>query len=144
MEKRNDQDSEKGSPAAPDASAHGLAGFLKSWRYFIVFLAFGLLIVLFYAEENWRGKWAWNSYRKELGRRGGLADVKDVIPKPVPLSENFATTPFLSPLFEFVPGTQKWRSSNAVYFAQTFATRYDNAAREIKSPKPGNSNSWVV
>src|SRR2546423_331879 len=126
-----------------EPSSHSFVHFLRSWRYFIVLLCLGVLIAVFYEEENWRGKWAWNHYKREMARRGARVDRAELVPKPVPLSENFAMTPFLSPIFDFVPGTQRWRSSNAMAFAQGFATDYDAASRAVKQAKLGVSNSWI-
>ena len=52
-----------------------LFDWIFSWRAVRACL-FGLvclatLIALFYAEENWRGQWAWNRYKRAL-ERGGL------------------------------------------------------------------------
>ena len=57
------------------------------------------LVALFYAEENWRGRHAWNTYRRELEARGEQLDFRAFIPKPVPDDQNFAATPFLKAWF---------------------------------------------
>jgi hypothetical protein len=89
----------------------------KRGRFFIRCL-FGLawlamLLVLFYAEENWRGARALESYKRQLAAKGETLDWKAFVPPAVPDSENFAMTPFLAPLFDFIPGTQTWRDINA-------------------------------
>jgi hypothetical protein len=58
-------------------------------------LCLGYLVVLvglFYAEEDWRGRRAWNQYRKAVEARGDHLDFKAYIPKTVPEEENFAAT----------------------------------------------------
>lgn len=77
--------------------------WLCCWRNFRRFL-FGLaclvtLVALFYGEENWRGRHAWNKYRRALEARGERLDYRDFIPKPVPDDQNFAATPFLKAWF---------------------------------------------
>src|SRR5438105_4247673 len=57
------------------------------------------LIALFYGEENWRGRHAWNKYRRELEARGEQFDYRAFIPKPVPDDQNFAATPFIQSWF---------------------------------------------
>src|SRR6185436_4049834 len=63
---------------------------------------------------------------------------------PVPEEENFAMTPLLAPLFEFVPGTQKFMDTNAVEWLRNFASRYDAAASALPSMKALRSNSWTT
>ena len=65
-----------------------LFSWLFSWRTIrrCLFAAACLatLLALFYAEENWRGRHAWNKYRRELEARGEQLDYRAFIPKPVP------------------------------------------------------------
>ena len=78
-------------------------GWLVSWRgvrRILIVLAWTATIIgLFYAEENWRGRRAWNKYRQELEARGEQLDLKALIPKPIPEDQNFAATPFVQSWF---------------------------------------------
>ena len=79
--------------------------------------ALATLIGLVCAEENWRGKRAWEKYKHELEAQGEKLDWKDYLPPPVPDEQNFAMTPFLAPLFDFNPeprqeGQSRWRDTN--------------------------------
>lgn len=121
-----------------------MAALLYSWRYFFVFIALLGLVGLFYFEENWRGPRAWEKYKKEHEVHGERFDAAAYVPAVVPPSENFAMTPFLAPLFDFLPGTQKWRSTNALASVNNFAPEYDRAARAVKAEKSTRSNSWVT
>src|SRR2546422_113206 len=56
-------------------------------------------VALFYAEENWRGRRAWNKERQRLEARGEQLELKAFIPKPVPDEQNFAATPFIQSWF---------------------------------------------
>jgi hypothetical protein len=72
----------------------------RGLRRLLIVLAWVVtLIALFYGEENWRGRHAWNQYRQGLEARGELLDLKSFIPKPVPDEQNFAATPFLKSWF---------------------------------------------
>ncbi len=74
----------------------------KRWRVLrrcLVGLAVILtLIGLFYTEENWRGKRAWDHCKRELEAHGVDFKWADYIPAPVPADEN---------VFD-VPEMQKW------------------------------------
>lgn len=78
---------------------------------------------LFYAEENWRGKRAWENYRHQAEARGVELDFHKITPPPVPDDQNFAMTPFLAPMLDFNPrpfaGTP-WRDANGANRAMNF------------------------
>jgi hypothetical protein len=85
-----------------------------------------LVVCIFFAEENWRGRRAWESCRSELEAKGAL-NWQAFIPPPVPDEQNFAVTPFLAPLFDFnprprAPGQQPWRDVDGHSRAANFAT----------------------
>jgi len=103
--------------------------WLFSWRMLrrclVALAAFVTLIALFYTEEAWRGKRAWENYRSQLVAEGLLMELKDYVPPPVPDDQNFAMTPFLAPLFEFnpeplQPGQTTWRDTNGLQRARDF------------------------
>lgn len=54
------------------------------------------LVALVYAIENFRGKRAWEHFKREAGAQGEAWEAKDVIPPPVPDDQNVVA----SPLFE--------------------------------------------
>jgi len=69
------------------------------WRNFKRFL-FGLacfitLIALFYAEEDWRGKHAWQKYKHAWEAKGEKFDFASFVPSLVPDEQNFALTPIV-------------------------------------------------
>jgi len=125
------------------AAPAGFMTFLKSWRYFLLLLCLAIFIGLFYAEENWRGHRAWSKYRQRLATQGVPMEPAAVIPKAVPLSENFASTPLLNPLFDFLPGTQRWRNTNASNIAQSLAPGSENAQTVLRTAFHSPSNSWA-
>ena len=79
------------------------------------------LIALLYAEENWRGERDWNTYKQQMEAKGEKFDLAAFIPPRVPDEQNFAMTPFLAPLFDFKPGTQEARDTNAFQRVSNFA-----------------------
>jgi hypothetical protein len=52
-----------------------------------------LLIALFYAEENWRGKRAWENCKRQVEAEGGTLDWSEFIPPPVRDGQNFFSAP---------------------------------------------------
>ena len=79
-----------------------LAGLTRDWqsckthhmktllrRLLLVFLGLAVLIALFYAEEDWRGKRAWENCKRELEAKGAVLDWDKFIPPPVPDDQNF-------------------------------------------------------
>jgi hypothetical protein len=87
------------------------------------FAALLLLLALFYAEENWRGRRTWIAYQRQLTAKGVDFNWHALAPPPVADADNFAATPFLAALFDFVPGTHTPRDMAAYNrtagFAQT-------------------------
>jgi hypothetical protein len=112
------------NPSSPSAPTRRSRFFRIIGRVLIGLAALVTLTALFYAEEDWRGKYAWENYRRDAAARGVNLDWKQFIPAPVPDDQNFATTPFLAPLLDLNPRpftNGMWRDSNAVFRAQNFA-----------------------
>ncbi|MBI3851092.1 MAG: hypothetical protein HY298_12565 [Verrucomicrobia bacterium] len=57
------------------------------------------LIAVFYTEENWRGKRAWESCKRELGARGAVLNWSAYIPPAVPDEQNFFKAPKMQEWF---------------------------------------------
>jgi hypothetical protein len=73
---------------------------LKILRYgFFALVCLATIIALVIAEENFRSKREWESYKREHEARGERLDLQPLIPPPVPDEQNFAMTPLLRPLF---------------------------------------------
>jgi hypothetical protein len=58
------------------------------------------LLALFHAEEAWRGRRAWNQYRRELESQGWQLDFAALVPKLVPDEQNFAAAPVIKAWFD--------------------------------------------
>jgi hypothetical protein len=78
--------------------------WLFSWRIMrrvIIVLAWTVTIIaLWYGEEDWRGRRAWNQYRQAAEARGEPLDYAAYIPKSVPDDQNFAATPIIKSFFQ--------------------------------------------
>jgi hypothetical protein len=95
-------------------------------RAFVVLGALFALVCVFFAEENWRGRRAWENCRRELEAKGIALDWAKFVPPPVADEQNFAMTPFLAPLFDFTPkprepGQPRWRDMEGHDRAANFA-----------------------
>jgi hypothetical protein len=54
------------------------------------------LIAILYAEEDWRGKRAWDNYKREWEAKGEKFDWQAFVPPSVPDDQNFFTTPIFT------------------------------------------------
>ena len=64
------------------------------FRWLLIGLAgLGMLVGLFYAEEDWRGWHAWNQFKHKWEAKGETFDLAGVVPPPVPDDRNFAMSP---------------------------------------------------
>jgi hypothetical protein len=105
-----------------------------------------ILICLFFAEENVRGRRAWEACRRELEAKGVEMDWVKFVPAPVPDGENFAMTPFLAPLCDFNPrprqGGDVWRDKEgherALNFAASLMPENEPASSSL-APFTGNT-----
>jgi hypothetical protein len=129
---RADESDSRGRGVGADAlrtrSRGPIAWFLNlSWTGRAVVSGAILLaaVCILFVEENWRGRRAWESCRRELEAKGAL-DWEKFVPEPVADDQNFATTTFLAPLFDLNPrprtgGQSPWRDleghDRAVRFA---------------------------
>jgi hypothetical protein len=91
-------------------------------RALIVFATLSTLAGVFYAEENFRGKRAWDKYRAELEAQGVQLDMAAFVPPQVPNEDNFCMTPLLAPLFDFnPPGSASGRFRDTNGFARAYS-----------------------
>ena len=69
-------------------------------RLLFVFLGLVVLVAIFYAEEDWRGKRAWEKCKAELEAKGEMLDWNAYIPPPVPDDQNFFKAPKMEEWFQ--------------------------------------------
>ena len=71
----------------------------RGWRilrWILIALAIlATLIAILYAEEDWRGKHAWENYKREAEARGERFDLASLVP-PVPDDRNFFCAPIVA------------------------------------------------
>lgn len=85
--------------------------------------AVGLLILLFYGEEDWRGKHAWENCQSELKAKGEVLDWSAYIPSPVPDSQNFFKAPHMTQWFVRSANRDSLSGTNALYGLITNAVK---------------------
>jgi len=66
-----------------------LGGWRNVRRLLIGLAVLATLIAIFYTEEDWRGKRAWENCKSELEAKGIVMDWEKFIPPPVPDDQNF-------------------------------------------------------
>jgi hypothetical protein len=74
-----------------------LFSWLLRWR-FLVLGCLATLVALFYAIEDWRGRHAWQSYKRAWEAKGERFDLASFVPPPVPNDQNFFETPLWTDL----------------------------------------------
>ncbi len=78
-------------------------------------------MVAFYRVENWRGKRAWEHFKRGWEAKGEHFDVASLVPKSVPSEQNFAMTPLLKPLLDYGAGPSRWRDPEGIERADAVA-----------------------
>jgi hypothetical protein len=72
----------------------------SGWRWLrrllIALAMLATLIAIFYAEEDWRGKRAWENYKHEWEAKGEKFDWQTFVPPSVPDDQNFFTAPIFT------------------------------------------------
>ena len=84
----------------------GLLRWLFSWRmirrYLYGLAGVALILALFYAEEDWRGKRDWEQYKRAAEAKGERFDFASFVPPAVPDDQNFALTPIVASTYSAV------------------------------------------
>ncbi len=90
-----------------------LLRWLFSWRTIqrglIGLAGLFVFVVLFYVEENWRGRHDWEKFRREWEAKGERFDFASFVPPPVPDDQNFALTPIVASCYSHVLDRQGHR-----------------------------------
>ncbi len=101
----------------PSAGAERTRGRKILLLRFLGFAFCAGLIGLLYAEENWRGRRAWENCKRRLASQGVKQNWAETIPEPVPADENFFG----------VPEMQKW-------FVGRGDGGWNDLSKELSSP----------
>jgi hypothetical protein len=70
-----------------------IGGFFWSWGFLKVVLWVITLIVLFYAEEDWRGARAWAATKAKWEAKGETLDYRKFFAPPIPDTQNLGAIP---------------------------------------------------
>ena len=135
-------------------------GWLCCWKNFRRFLfsvaCIATLIGLVYAEENWRGRRAWENYKQEREAKGEQFDFADFIPPAVPDDQNFAFSPvWIAAIkwnFHTIPERAKSWYGNLIDDAAVekflplmpVTTSTVTGTNPFFSQPPENSRSWTT
>jgi hypothetical protein len=88
---------------------------LSSWLYFKRLLlglaCLAALIILFYAEEDTRGRLAWDRFKSRWEAKGEKFDFAAFIPAPVPEDKNFAMAPVVATTYSRILDANGHRKS---------------------------------
>src|SRR5882724_6252873 len=92
-------------------------------RFAFGVVCFITLIALLYAEEDFRGKRAWNNFKREWEAKGEKFDFASFVPPPVPDDQNFAMTPVLRPILDYykTPNGIRWHDTNGYARLETLS-----------------------
>jgi hypothetical protein len=95
-----------------------------------------LLVALFYGEEDLRGARAWAKFKRAQAAEGQKVEAADFVPPPVADEQNFAMTPLLRALLDYVRTTNgiRWRDTNA--WQHLTNIRIDLGPGGSTAPKP--------
>jgi hypothetical protein len=63
----------------------------------IAAIALALVVVVFYAEEDWRGRRAWQKCRQQISKNGDSLEMP--LPPSIPNDKNFAASPIIAQLY---------------------------------------------
>lgn len=86
------------------------------------------LVAIFYAEENWRGRHAWEKTKAALEAKGAVLDWNQYIPPPVPDDQNFFAAPKMQKWFVRNPSASTNDLTERLENPDTYATNLTKAA----------------
>lgn len=85
--------------APPKANPAPLDMELHWWRWTLLVAGVATIVASFYAEENWRGRRAWQRCRTQLEAKGATVDWRAYIPPPIREGDNFFAAPNMTAWF---------------------------------------------
>jgi hypothetical protein len=86
------------------------------------------LVAIFYTEEDWRGKRAWENCKRELEAKGAVLDWNAYIPPPVPDDQNFFAAPKMQGWFVKIQSSLSNELTVRLLNTDTVATNLNEAA----------------
>jgi hypothetical protein len=115
---------------------------LFSWllrRKLLALVCLATLVALFYAVEDWRGRRAWQNYKRAREAEGEWFDIASRVPAPVPNDQNFFETPLFNDLhYVQTNGITVWRDTNWWHHVI-----FDAFGPEPEGNKAPSTGSWI-
>ncbi len=110
------------------------------WLFYFLLLSVVTPLAMWTTVENLRGRLAWEHFKHEWQAKGENFDAANVIPPPVPDDQNFAMTPLLRPIYDFVHGTNgiQWRDTNAYAHLNSISASLTPEGSTNTFPSMGN------
>jgi hypothetical protein len=106
-------------------------------RRFLVLGCLVTLVALFNAVEDWRGRRAWQSYKRAWEAKGERFDLASLAPPPVPNDQNFFETPLWADM-HFVSSNRSTVWSDTNWGNRVIFTT--GCPKNTPAPSPG---SWI-
>ena len=99
---------------------NAIPGNKRGWRILrrllLTVAILATLIAIFYAEEDWRGKRAWENYKREWEAKGEKFDWQAFVPPLVPDGQNFFTAPIFTNMLNGKIVMNPWHSDGSPNF----------------------------
>jgi tetratricopeptide (TPR) repeat protein len=97
-------------------------------------------VALFYAVENWRGKWAWETHKSQWEAKGEKFTMAQLAPPPVPDEQNFAMTPLFKPLFDYKHNEALKRGAPFTFLVDDLVWRDTNGMARLEQTQAERSD----
>lgn len=114
----------------------------KLIRFLVVTISLAALVFIRVEIENWRGRSAWNKYKRAAEAKGEIFDLRKLAPPEVPDESNFASIPMFAKMFDYTrnsSGKVVWGDTNAIIESPfRIEASYGSA---VDSPSSGY---WVI
>lgn len=118
----------------PSSEPGQLRHFWRTRPVLFVLVAVVALFALWYAEENWRGKRAWERCKGRLGAHGTSLEYSAYIPAPVPDEKNIFKAPMMTEWFAEHGSTDFGQRLGTLY--QSTKQRNTNVLAEVTIVPP--------
>ena len=82
-------------------------------RILMALAVLATLIAIFYTEEDWRGKRAWENYKREWEAKGEKFDWQSFVPPSVPNDQNFFCAPVFTNMLNGKIVMNPWHSDGS-------------------------------
>jgi hypothetical protein len=79
----------------PENTSDSIYLLRLGFKALLVLACLALVVGLFYLEENWRGKRAWENYKKEIEAKGERLDLAAFLPERVADEDNILKAPVM-------------------------------------------------